>query len=87
MATSEASRHDLYNRLDEVLGTERADTVMAYLTTDEFTALATKVDIERLEKNLHGEIRAVNERLDRFFLTQSAALVAMIGTLIASTLL
>jgi hypothetical protein len=77
----------LYNRPDEVLGTERADTLMAYLPTDEFTALATKVDIERLEKNLHGEIRSVNERLDRFFLTQSAALIAMIGTLIAAILL
>jgi hypothetical protein len=29
----------------------------------------------------------VNKRLDRFFLTQSAALIAMVGTLIAAILL
>jgi hypothetical protein len=31
MAVSEGRSRDLYNVLDELLGTERADTLMAYL--------------------------------------------------------
>lgn len=97
MATSEVRRHDLYNRLDELLGTEEADTLMAYLPTDESTSLATKDDIRRLEDRIQGledhmqrledQIRAVNQRLDKFFLTQSAGLIAIVGTLVAAVLL
>ena len=57
MATSEARRRDLDDGLDELLGTERADTLMAY------------------------------ERRDRFFLTQSADLIAIVGNLVAALLL
>jgi hypothetical protein len=97
MATSEARRHDLYTGLEELLGTERANTLMAYLPGYEITELATKADIRRLEDRLdriedrldriEDRIDAINERLDRFFLTQSAGLIAIVGTLVAAVLL
>jgi hypothetical protein len=90
MAISEARRRDLYNSLDELLGTELAETLMAYLPAYESTELATKEDIRRLEDRfdrIEDRLDAVNQRLDRFFLTQSAGLIAIVGTLIAAVLL
>ena len=90
MAVSEARRRDLYNSLDELLGTELAETLMAYLPAYESAELATKEDIRRLEDRfdrIEDRLDAVNQRLDRFFLTQSAGLIAIVGTLIAAVLL
>ena len=101
MAVSEGRSRDLYNVLDELLGTEQADTLMAYLPAYEAIEVATKDDIRRLENRLDhleqrfdqlegrldGGMNSVNQRLDRFFITQSAGLIAMIGTLIAALLL
>jgi hypothetical protein len=90
MAISEARRRDLYNSLDELLGTELAETLMAYLPAYESTELATKDDIRRLDDRfdrIEDRLDAVNQRLDRFFLTQSAGLIAIVGTLIAAVLL
>jgi len=92
-STTEARRRDLYDGLDELLGTERAETLMAYLPAHESTDLATKENIarldarfDRLEAQLDAGLAAVNQ-LDRFFLTQAAGLIAMGGTLIAALLL
>jgi hypothetical protein len=104
MAISEARRRDLYNSLDELLGTELAETLMAYLPAYESIELATKEDIRRLDDRfdriddrfkqvddrfdrIDDRLDAVNQRLDRFFLTQSAGLIAIVGTLIAAVLL
>jgi hypothetical protein len=92
MTVPEARRHDLYSALEEVLGTDRADTLMAYLPTIETAALATRSDIAVVEARVEDvrselkseiqlvgtEIRAVNQRLDRLFLTLGAGLVAML---------
>jgi predicted nuclease with TOPRIM domain len=110
MALSDARRRDLYNSLDELLGTEVAETLMAYLPASESTELATE-DMRRLDdrfdrvedrfkrvddrfdrvedrfKRVDDRFDAVNQRLDRFFLTQSAGLIAIVGTLIAAVLL
>ena len=97
MAVSEARRRDLYNVLDELLGTERADTLMAYLPAYETIEVATKDDIRRLESRLDAmdarfdriedRLNRIEERLDRFFITQSAGLIAMVGTLVAALFL
>ncbi len=97
MAVSEARRRDLYNGLDELLGTERADTLMTYLPAYETIEVATKDDIRRLETRFDGmdarfdriddRLDRIEERLDRFFLTLSAGLIAMVGTLIAALLI
>jgi hypothetical protein len=97
MGVSEPSHRDLYNGLDELLGTERADTLMTYLPAYETIEVATKDDIRRLESRLDAmdarfdriedRLNWIEERLDRFFITQSAGLIAMVGTLIAALLL
>jgi hypothetical protein len=76
--------------LDELLGTDEADTLMAYLPAYETIDVATKDDIRRLEDRLSGmdaRFDRIEDRLDRFFITQSAGLIAMVGTLIAAILL
>ena len=68
MAISEARRRDLYNSLDELLGTELAETLMAYLPAHESTELATKEDIRRLEDRFDGigiQFGQVDDRFDR----------------------
>ncbi len=51
MTASEARRHDLYHGLEEVLGTDRADTLVAYLPVNEATRLATKDDLAGLRES------------------------------------
>ena len=68
VAISEARRRDLYNSLDELLGTELAETLMAYLPAYESTELATKEDIRRLEDRFDGidiQFGQVDDRFDR----------------------
>lgn len=54
MATSEAARHDLYTRLIELLGEDRAGTLMTYLPTYDPIEVATKSDIAGLREDLVG---------------------------------
>ena len=75
-----------------MLGTDRADTLMAYLPTTETAALATRSDVSvvvarvedvrtELKSEIHlvgTEIRTVNQRLDRLFLMLGAGMVAML---------
>jgi hypothetical protein len=62
MAGPEARRHDLYHGLEEVLGTDRADTLMAYLPSRETTDLATGADVVDLRADIH-QVRAEVHRV------------------------
>lgn len=80
---SEADRSDLYNGLSEMLGPDRAETLMAQLPQFDPTDMATKSDLAELRSEfaelraeLRGGLAAVNQRLDRLFL---ALLVGMFG--------
>ena len=87
MTVPEARRHDLYNALEEVLGTDRADTLMAHLPTTEAAALATRGDFEEIRaevKGIRAEIQVINQRLDRLFLTLAAGLLAVVGSLVVA---
>lgn len=74
-AASEARRHEMYNELARVIGIEPADTLMAYLPTNESAALATKADIvdlraatkrdmDHLEMRLATRIDGLDGRID-----------------------
>lgn len=94
MATPDAARRRLYTRLTDVIGAEQADTLMSYLPPFDPGELATKAGLaaledrlERVEHRLDGlesrmdaGLAAVNQRLDRLFLT---LLTAAFGTLTA----
>jgi hypothetical protein len=83
MATSESRRRDLYNGLTEVLGIERADTLMQFLPSIEGSQQATRTDIyglsgrvEDVERSLTGRIdnveRSLTARIDKVELNLNA---------------
>ncbi|MEZ5176284.1 MAG: hypothetical protein R2823_08785 [Acidimicrobiia bacterium] len=68
MSFAGSARHALYARLEDVLGTEHADTLMAHLPTSANDEAATRGDIVRLETHfdaLESRLDALESRLDR----------------------
>ena len=63
MATSEASRHALHNRLDEVLGAGEAATLMGYLPPVGWADVATKRDLQALGSELRAEMAGLRTEL------------------------
>jgi hypothetical protein len=63
MATSEASRHALHNRLDEVLGAGEAATLMGYLPPVGWADVATKRDLDALGSDLRAEMAGLRTAL------------------------
>lgn len=59
MAITEASRHKLFQRLEELLGTEQAATLMEHLPPVGWADVATKRDLDALRL----DIDAMGERL------------------------
>lgn len=94
---SEAARLDLYNGLSELLGPERAETLMASLPTLDISGLATKADLKLLEvrmnalearmTSLEAAVIAIGLRLDRMFLALVGGLfvvvAAMVGVIVS----
>lgn len=93
MATTEAARNELYNRLVEVLGAESTETLMSSLPPVSTAELATKRDVASLEQGLadvnlklERGLADVNRRIDRIFLAQIATLVALVAAVFAGRL-
>lgn len=63
MAISEESRHRLYQRLDEVLGSEEAATLMSHLPPVGWGDVATRHDIEAIRREIEAT-RSDIERLE-----------------------
>ena len=64
MANSEAARNDLYNGLVDVLGTQRAETLMAALPGYDISELATKNDLGVLGARLDAVETSLMARVD-----------------------
>lgn len=62
--TAESRRHDLYNGLTELLGVDRADTLMAHLPTHQFDDLATRGDFDRLSDRIDNVESGLTIRID-----------------------
>lgn len=58
MAISEQSRHELYRRLEETLGSDAAATLMEHLPPVGWADVATKRDLEVLEQRLRADMHA-----------------------------
>lgn len=56
MAISEAARNDLYTGLRDVLGTERAETLMSAIPLHDLDEVATKGDLAELRAELRAEM-------------------------------
>jgi len=56
VAISEAARSDLYNGLSQVLGPERAETLMSAIPLHDLDEVATKGDLALLAADLRSEM-------------------------------
>ena len=65
MAVDERSRHELYRRLDEVLGPDAATTLIEHLPSVGWADVATKHDLTALEERMELRFARVDDRLDR----------------------
>lgn len=74
MTVDERTRHELYTRLEEVLGHEHAMTLMEHLPPVGWTDVATRRDLDALEQRLDA-------RLDN---TKDELLAAFRGELLAA---
>jgi len=95
-AVSEGARNDLYNGLSEVLGRERAETLMSYLPRYDPEAVATHSDIDELRREIAGlraelkgeiaglraELKGEIAELRTVTSSQAAALLSLQRTLI-----
>lgn len=63
MATTEEARHELYKGLEEVIGPERASTLMEYLPPVGWADVATKHDLSALEERLDLRLKATRDEL------------------------
>ena len=62
MVVDERSRHELYRRLEEVLGPEGATTLMEHLPPVGWADVATRHDLAGLEARLDERFKGIDER-------------------------
>lgn len=81
MPVDDRTRLNLHRKLDEVLGPDEADTLMAHLPPVTWQDVATKDDLRALEAviraDLRSEIAQAMERQIRWMVTFNTALVAV----------
>ena len=63
MAISEESRHHLYQRLEQVLGTREATVLIEHLPPVGWADVATKRDLDALEGRIAGRFTLIDEQL------------------------
>jgi hypothetical protein len=65
MAIDERSRNELYRRLEEVLGSEAATTLIEYLPPVGWADVATRHDLAGLEQRIDLRFELVDEHFNR----------------------
>jgi hypothetical protein len=63
MAISEAARSDLYTGLRDVLGSERAETLMSAIPLHDLDEVATKGDLAELRADLRADMAELKAEL------------------------
>ena len=63
MPVDDRTRLNLHRKLDAVLGTEEADTLMAHLPPVTWNEVATKDDLDTLGTTLRAEMRTMGSEL------------------------
>jgi len=67
MAVDERSRHQLYSRLEEVLGAEAATTLIEHLPPVGWADVATRHDLAGLEERMDLRFARVDDRFESWF--------------------
>jgi hypothetical protein len=65
MVVDERSRHELYRRLEEVLGPDAATTLIEHLPPVGWADVATRHDLAGLEQRMDLRFERVEERFER----------------------
>jgi hypothetical protein len=65
MAITDAERHRLHTKLDEVLGEEDAAVLISHLPPSGWSDVARTRDLDQLELRLEGQIARLDGRIDR----------------------
>jgi hypothetical protein len=81
VAVDERSRHELYLRMGELIGAERADTLMSMLPPVGWADVATKQDLFELEVRLEVKLEA---KLDRRMREQTVRLTSWLIAALAT---
>jgi hypothetical protein len=81
MAVDERGRHQLYLKLEQVIGREEAGILMAHLPPAIYGELATKDDLARLADQLRAEIERMGRRL---IMWTSSVVLAAVGLAFAA---
>src|SRR5438874_9281810 len=85
MTIDEESRHQLYIRLEELLGREEATTLMEYLPPVGWADVATKHDLDHLAAVTKRDLDVLEARLETRIATQiQQALTVQTRTIIIS---
>lgn len=81
MPVDDHTRLNLHRKLDEVLGPDDADTLMAHLPPVTWNDVATKDDVRALETvlgaRIDGAVATAMERQIRWMVTCNTALAAL----------
>ena len=67
MVVDDRSRHELYRRLEEVLGLEAATTLIEHLPPAGWAEVATKQDLANLEQRIELRFERSDARVDERF--------------------
>jgi hypothetical protein len=85
MAVDERSRHELYRRLEEVLGPDAASTLIEHLPPVGWADVATKNDLAGLEQRMDLRFARLDERLEGRFNAIDERFTAMDDRITAAT--
>lgn len=86
MAISEAARHDLYTGLRDVIGPERAETLMSAIPLHDLDEVVTKADLRAEIAELRTEMRTGFANLDAKIEAQQAAMYRHLNRFLAAVL-
>jgi hypothetical protein len=88
MVLDERARHELFLRLEEVLGPESAETLMEMMPPVGWADVATKRDLDALEERMNLRFELVDRRFEmldqRFEASENKLLAAFRGELLAA---
>ena len=88
MVLDERARHELFLRLEQVLGPERAETLMEMMPPVGWAEVATKRDLGALEERMNLRFDLMEQRVgmldQRFEASENKLLAAFRGELLAA---
>lgn len=85
MALEEQARNRLYNRLQEVLGSDEASELMALLPPVGWADVATKQDLKQMEDRIDAKLSRLETKMFRSILiANSTSLLTMAGLAFAA---